>query len=162
MLALLADARAEAEGSNGPVARELNGMRFTVAPSGAKHGFRYRLDTGDDGEVWLIKHSADPRQWNLFVSVRAFALLTFGYLGVRRRFEERLVALEATVAAASVNRVDVACDLDAPGFEPEPDSFVAPARTQARSYHPGDGARAAEVTVHRRARRVNGVTVGQS
>jgi hypothetical protein len=132
-----------------------------VAPSGAKHGFRFRLDTGDDGEIWLIKDSADTRQWNLFVSVRAFALLNYGYPGIRRRFEERLAALEATIVAASVNRVDVACDLDAPGFEPEPDSFIAPARTQAQSYHPSDGVRAAEVTVHRLARRVNGVTVGR-
>jgi hypothetical protein len=161
VLALLADARAEAEAINGPVARELNRLRVTVAPSGAKHGFRFRLDTGDDGEIWLIKDSADARQWNLFVSVRAFALLTYGYPGVRRRFEERLAALEATVVAASVNRVNVACDFDAPGFEPEPDSFVAPARTKAQSYHPSDGVRAAEVTVHRLARRVNGVTVGR-
>jgi hypothetical protein len=160
VLALLTDARAEAEAINGPVAREINGLRFTVAASGAKHGFRYRLDTGDDGEVWLIKHNADPRQWNLFASVRAFALLTYGYPGVRRRFQERLAALEATVAAASVNRVDVACDLDVPGFEPEPDCFVAPARTQSRSYHPEEGVRAAEVTAYRLARRVSGVTVG--
>ena len=160
VLALLADARAEAEAINGPVAREVNGLRFTVAPSGARNGFRYRLDTGDDGEVWLIKHSGDPRQWNLFVSVRAFALLIYGYPAVRRRFEERLAALEATVAAVSVNRVDVACDLDAPGFEPEPDCFVPPAHTQTRSYYPGEGLRAAEAVAHWLGRRVSGVTVG--
>lgn len=171
MLALLADARGDAESINGPVLREANGLRFTVLPSGARNGFRYRIDTGDDGEVWLIKHSADARQWNFFASVRSFALLTCGYRGVKQRLSERLAKLEATVAAASVNRVDFACDLDAPGFEPEPDCFVAPARTRARSYHPGDGARLEDrtvpsagsnaVEVHRLARRVNGITVGR-
>jgi hypothetical protein len=161
VLEVLTDARAEAEAILGPVIRETNGLRFTVAPSGARNGFRYRLDTGDDGEVWLIKHSPDPRQWNLFVSVRAFALLAHGYGGVRRRLSERLAAFEADIAAVSVHRVDLACDFAAPAFEPDPDGFVAPARTQARSYHPGDDARAAETTVHRLARRVNGVTVGR-
>ena len=162
VLPLLADSRAEAEALNGPVAREVNSLCFTVAPSGAKNGFRYRLDTGDDGEVWLVKHNADARQWNLFASVRSFTLLTYGYPGVKRRLFERLARLEATVAAASVNRVDFACDLDAPGFEPDPECFVAPARTQARSYHPGDGAREGErLEVHRLARRVNGITIGR-
>ena len=161
-LALLADARTEAESINGPVAREMNGLRFTVAPSGARNGFRYRLDTGDDGEVWLIKHSRDARQPNLFVSVKSFALLTRGYAGVKQRLQERLAQLEAKVLDARPNRVDFACDLDAPGFEPEPNCFVAPARTRARSYHPGDGAREEErVEVHRLARRVNGVTIGR-
>ena len=50
-----------------------NRGHYIVILSSAKHGFRYRLDTGDDGEVWLVKDSADPRQWNLFASVRAFA-----------------------------------------------------------------------------------------
>jgi hypothetical protein len=56
-----------------------------VAPSGARNCFRYRLDTGDDGEVWLVKHNADARQWNLFASVRSFALLTHHYAGVKQR-----------------------------------------------------------------------------
>lgn len=163
LLALLADARAEAEAINGPVARDLNGLRFTVAPSGARNGFRYRLNTGDDGEVWLIKHSADPRHWNLFAAVKSFALLTHHYAGVKRRLlEERLAQLEATVREARPNRVNFACDVNAPGFEPEPDCFVAPARTGARTYHPGEGAREGErVEVHRLARRVNGITVGR-
>ena len=94
--------------------------------------------------------------------MRSFALLTHGYAGVKQRLAERLDRLEATVAEARPNRVDFACDLDAPGFEPEPDCFVAPARTRARSYHPGDGAREGDrVEVHRLARRVNGVTVGR-
>lgn len=154
---------AEAEAINGPVAREFNALRFTVAPSGARNGFRYRLDTGDDGEVWLIKQSEAPREWNLFASPKSFALLTHHYAGVKRRLlEERPAQLEATVLDARPNRVDFACDLDAPGFEPEPDCFVAPARTGARSYHPGEGAREGErVEVHRLARRVNGVTVGR-
>lgn len=163
LLILLADARNDAEAINGPVARELNGLRFTVASSGARNGFRYRLDTGDDGEVWLVKHSGDPSQWNLFASVKSFALLTHHYAGVKRRLvEERLAQLEATVRDARPNRVDFACDVDAPGFEPEPDCFVEPARTRVRSYHPGDGAREGErVEVHRLARRVNGIMVGR-
>lgn len=163
LLALLADARAEAEAINGTVTREVGKLRFRVAPSGARNGFRYRLDTGDDGEVWLIKHSEDPSQWNLFASVKSFALLTHHYAGVKRRLlEERLAQLEATVRDARPNRVDFACDLDAPGFEPNPECFVSPARTQSRSYHPGDGAREGDrVEVHRLARRVNGITIGR-
>jgi hypothetical protein len=172
LLALLVDARAEAEAINGPVTRELNGLRFTIAPSGARNGFRYRLDTGDEGEVWLIKHSSDASQWNLFVSVKSFALLTHHYAGMKQRvLEERLAQIEATIRDVRPNRIDFACDLDAPGFEPEPDCFVAPGRTRARNYYPGDGARLEDratlsiaggvVEVHRLARRVNGITVGR-
>ena len=62
---------------------------------------------------------------------------------VKARLEERLAAFEATVLDARPNRVDVACKLDAPGFEPETDGFIQPARTWAcnhlcaRSVAPG-------------------------
>jgi len=162
VLAVLADARAEAEASNGPVAREVGGLHFRVAPSGARNGFRYRLDTGDGGEVWLVKQSADARQWNLFASVKSFALLRHHYAGVKERLLERQAQLEATVLDARPNRVDFACDLDAPGFEPEPECFIQPPWTRVRSYHPGDGSREGErVEVHRLARRVNGIMIGR-
>ncbi len=54
MLGVLADARAEAEALGGPVPREVDGLGFRVLPRGAPEGFRYLLDTGDDGEVWRL------------------------------------------------------------------------------------------------------------
>ena len=71
------------------------GIPVHVAESGMKGGFRYRLDTGPDGEVWFLANSDDPKGWNIRVSVKSLSLALYGYAGVKARIYAMLENLEA-------------------------------------------------------------------
>ena len=109
----LRDAKARARDQMHPEPLELGGVPVRVSEAGARGGYAFTMDTGDDGEIWFIKDRTD-NQWNVRVSVRALPLAIHGIGAVVRRLYERLEAFGATVLRESVSRVDIAADFHMP------------------------------------------------
>lgn len=154
----LALARDEAQAEMRPVLVEIGGVRGLVAETGARGGFRYRLDTGDDGEIWFFKHSEARDEWNIRVSCRARPLALHGYSVVRDGLRARLEAMGVDVRGESVGRVDLAADFVLPGFELRAERFVAHSRTTKEER--GE-AEKREYLVCMKGRRTTSVTIGK-
>lgn len=105
-----------------------------VASTGAKGGYRYRCDTGPDGEVWFFKRGKNPTDWNIRVSVGSACLATRGYYGTKQRLYETLEALGAIVLCESIGRVDYAIDYLDPDFEIRPSDFVAHSSSNRKAH----------------------------
>lgn len=163
-LLTLADAkeRAQAEGEDQLVT--LGRFKGYVGRTGTSGGYAYRIDTGFDGEIWFIKKSDDPSQWNIRVSVKSLPLATLGYSKVKQRLLRRLSDMGAKVLSESISRVDVAVDFLAPGLEIDPAQFVAHWKSRRPARETG-ALRPAEIggddmVVHWSGRRPSSVTIG--
>ncbi len=98
----LAEARTQAQNEKREVVAHIGHDRLPVmvAETGAKGGYRYRFDTGIDGETWFVAHSTNSKSWNFRVSVKSLALALSGYEAVKQRLSERLISFEAVGASA--------------------------------------------------------------
>ncbi len=134
-----------------------------VEAHGARGGYAFLADTGPLGCKWFFKNNADPRQWNIFASPRATALLAYGYHGVRDRLWATLTDMGAQIADHAVNRVDFAMDFRTSGFELALDQFVAHPHTKV-SPHWGTGRALTDRNQPAavvRGRRLESVTIGK-
>lgn len=93
----LAEARERAQFEKREVLAELGNtkMRVMVAETGMRGGYRYRFNTGIDGEIWSIAHSTNSKNWNIRVSVSSLGLALSGYEAVRSAIIKRLNDLNA-------------------------------------------------------------------
>lgn len=149
--------REAAAATNAPALVKVGSLDVHVAETGARGGYRYRADTGDDGEVWFFKRNTAKDLWRLRVSVKSLPLAVYGYAAVRKRLYERLEAMGATVLAESIGRVDFAVDMRLPGFALDPAAFVAHAHATREAHEEDEGA----VVVNYTGRRVSSVTIGK-
>jgi len=133
------------------------GVALTVAPTGAP-GYRWRADTGPDGEIWFFQRTDDPQQWAIRVSVRAQGLALYGYAYCRDRLYERLDAWRATVLREAVSRADFAVDVLAPGFAPRADRIVAHYNSSIGAHAEGEEG---EAEIYWCAGRVQSVRIGK-
>jgi hypothetical protein len=135
-----------------------------VQPYGLKGGYAFKCENGPLGEGWAFKANSNPREWNIFCSVRASALLAYGWNETIRRIYARLDAMGCRVAGHGVNRVDYALDfLMPPAFEPRLEQFVAHAHAVIK---PHWGKReiddiAIRPTAVCRGRRLESITIGK-
>lgn len=151
VLRQLALAREQAQSERREVFVELGNEKISVmvAETGARGGYRYRFDTGLDGEIWFIAHSINSNNWNIRVSVKSLALALYGYESVKERLLKRLKALGAfglarrkSVSEEVINtplerisRFDYCFDFIMPSaFEPLPKRFIAHQRTKKHVY----------------------------
>ena len=135
----LSSAKAQAQNEKRSVLMELGSenMSVMVAETGASGGYRYRFDTGMDGEVWFIAHSTNSEGYNIRVSAKSLALALHGYEGVKERILNRFKILEAmgqgrhddtgkviNTPLERISRFDYCFDfiMDA-DFKPTPDRF---------------------------------------
>ena len=131
--AVLDTAQADARRTMRPVVVEWRGERFEVAETGARGGYRWRLDTGPLGATWFVKDGADledPTAWNLRCSWKSAPLATLGLGRVTAETYRFLEAIGATVTAESIGRVDFACDVRDEGFRLFPDHVITHSRTK--------------------------------
>lgn len=137
--AKLQEAKAEAERSpsgNGTFLH--NGLMMNVAPTGARGGYTYRCDSGCGGpfgEIWFLKQpNGRADEWGVRVSCRALPLALEGLAKVRERIETTLqrLGLAYQPGTESIGRVDVACDVLAPGLAPDRVHFVAHSRSRVQ------------------------------
>ncbi|WP_375595858.1 hypothetical protein ABWI00_06070 [Algihabitans albus] len=156
LLRSLEGARNAASALRSEMPLEVAGLSILVAETGARGGYRYRFTTGEDGEVWFIKHDTRVTQWNVRVSCRALGLALHGFAAIRQRIYDRAEALGIALRAESIGRVDIAADFLAPDLALVPSAFVAHSQSTRKAYHDGEG-----VDVHYTGRRVSGVTIGK-
>ena len=157
-LAMLEQARDEAQREMHPVLVHIGELAAHVAETGARGGYRYCFDTGEDGEIWFVKRDARVDRWNIRVSVKSFPLMLHGYAVVRDRLYTRLRAMEARVLAASIGRVDIAVDLRMYGFRLDPALFVAHSHCNKDAQFDPDQD---QFSVHYAGRAPSSVTVGR-
>lgn len=150
----LAEARAQAQDEKRDVLAYLGAEHIPVmvGETGARGGYRYRFDTGIDGETWFIAHSTNSKNWNIRVSVKSLSLALSGYEAVKDKIINRLIAFEAVGASAytdkvsgnskrlylpleRISRIDYCFDfiMDA-DFMPLPERFVAHQRAKKHVY----------------------------
>ncbi len=109
---------------------ELNGVKFKVAPTGARGGYAFRCHTGRLGEVWFFKKHSRRDQWGIRVSVSAIQCALRGLNGVKEHLEITLSKLGVAFlsGAESIARIDFAMDFLLPDFELVSDNFVMNSR----------------------------------
>lgn len=96
ILQQLSEARERAQNEKSDVFIELGEEKIPVmvAETGAR-GYKYRFDTGKDGETWFIAHSNNIKNWNIRVSIKSLTLALYGYNGAKAAMMEKLIALKA-------------------------------------------------------------------
>lgn len=158
--------RKEAEASNRdePACLGPGAVDVQVKSHGMRGGFRFVFTNGPAGAIFAVKANPDPKEWNLFVSVRALRLLTLGYVGTKLWLRETLAAMGFQITDLSVNRIDFAVDIRAPTFQLDVANFVCPAQAKLRPHWSKeqlltDDGNACSAVV--RGRRFESVTVGQ-
>lgn len=148
-----------------------------VGETGANGGYRWKLDTGPEGEIWFFKRSNNIQDWNIRVSVRAAQLAIKPWQDVRDGLYETLEKMGASVLEESIARVDFAVDFLADGFRLEPENFICAHQSTKSVY--GDTLRnvnpkaedahdptlcnegAGESLIHYKGRNVGSVTIGK-
>lgn len=137
-------ARQQAEKDRKPVTINLgeHEIPVAVAESGMRGGYRYRFDTGLDGEIWCIAASNDPEQWNIRVSVKSLSFALYGYIGCKKRIYDLLKKIEATgpttinpktgefndIPIEAISRVDYCFDFKSDNFLIDANCFIAHSR----------------------------------
>jgi hypothetical protein len=145
-------ARQQAERNRSPVTVRLGNDEtpVVVAESGMRGGYRYRFDTGLDGETWCIANSNDPSQWNIRVSVKSLSLALYGYKGAKERIYAMLEKLEAKGSGETnaktgeiyefpkeaISRVDYCFDFKSSDFLINPDYLIAHSRCKKNYFYP--------------------------
>ena len=147
----LAQAREQAQQERGDIFLALGSAKIAVmvAETGAKGGYRYRFNTGKDGETWFVVHSTNSDKWNIRVSISSLGLALGGYEAVTSGIINRLIALGAIgkkrfvtasgkavyIPQESISRFDYCYDfiMDS-DFQPLPQNFIAHQRTKKHVY----------------------------
>lgn len=141
----LEEAKERAQQEHGEVVVEIgdNNTPIMIAESGSKGGYRYRFNTGHDGEIWFVKRNNRIDQWNIRVSVSSLALNLYGYEGVKERLLNKLnkwgVKGEpregSNTPLERISRFDYCFDfIIDQEFEPIPSHFVAHHRVKKHVY----------------------------
>lgn len=142
----LENARLQAERQRSAVTIKLgiHEIPVAVAETGMRGGYRYRFDTGLEGEVWFIANSNAPDQWNIRTSVKSLSLALYGYRGVKKRIYSLLEKLGAigtnkidpvtgeidNSLKSAISRVDYCFDFKTANFQINPDFLIAHSRTK--------------------------------
>lgn len=152
VLEKLSEAREKAQSEKREVLTHIGKeeLPVMVAETGMGGGFRYRFDTGPDGEKWFVSHSTNTKNWNIRVSVKSLALALYGYEGAKSRLIKRLNDFEAKgqvrmlsakeavktdFPLERISRFDFCFDFVMLGaFEPLPKRFVAHQRAKKHVY----------------------------
>lgn len=174
VLETLAEAKAEAQASKKDAGAELGPRKIPVmvGETGAKGGYKYRFDTGPDGETWMVADSQKTELWNIKVSVKSLALALHGYEGVKARVLALLEDLGATGPRVvdpvtkettqrpreRVSRLDFCVDIQTDAaFQPEELRFIAHSHS-GRTFQ--DGSADEPGTRTRRGRELESVRIG--
>lgn len=160
---MLEAAKEEAAARQEPVLREIGPGQVPahVEASGLRGGYAFRLSTGPLGEVLAFKANSDPRQWNLFASIRASALAAYGMETARQNLLDRLQAMGCTVTGHAVNRVDYALDFWMQGFELSHERFICHPRTKVALHHGAKESDRDRPSMVARGRKLESITIGK-
>lgn len=151
----LAKAREQAQNEKREIPIDIGKKYKTVmvAETGARGGYRYRFDTGPDGETWLIAHSKNSQTWGIRATVKSLSLALYGYEKCKIRILNHLEDWGATglsrhdencnvinTPLERTSRFDYCFDFIMPNnFNPIPDNFVAHRRTKIQVFGKEEG-----------------------
>lgn len=136
----LKDAKEKAQNTRSPSLVLIGDSKIPVhvADTGGKGGYKYRLDTGIDREIWFIADSDKSDKWNIRVSVKSMSLALYGYRGVKRNilnFLKNINArgvLEDFKLLERISRVDYCFDFVSDDFTINPKCIHAHSRATRR------------------------------
>jgi len=162
VLEKLENAKLKAQNNNESCLVKINGIAIKVNLSGAKEGYKYIFDSGFDGETWFVKHSVDPEQWNIRVSIKSATLAEHGFNGAKDRLYKRFEKFGATILEESIGRIDFAVDIKAPDFILNPEGFVYHSRTTVNLRGEAEEVEDALFNFSMSGRKFSGVTIGKN
>lgn len=124
LLEKLTAAKEQASAEMRPSLIHHGGVALHVAESGARGGYAFRCDTGEEGATWFFKKSQKVEEWNIRVSLKSLNLALNGLGKVRGWLYETLEKLGADVLKESIGRVDYCVDFITDDFVLDPTTFV--------------------------------------
>lgn len=141
--------------------------RISVAESGARGGYAFRLDTGIDGETWFVADRESRDDWNVRVSVKSLSLALYGYSDVKKRVLSFLMnELQALYfetlnketgeildkhPKARISRFDYCFDYQSETFELNPKNLITSSNRMKKAYH---------VDCYERSNRIESIRLG--
>lgn len=169
LLDQLMSARNQAEEENAEVYIELGepAIQVRVAATGRAGGYKFRFDTGLDGETWFIANSVKSDNWGIAVSSKSLALSLYGYKGVKARILEHLGRFGAKgvrridpitkqpteTPLERISRADFCFDLLMPtDFNPDPHHFICHQKTNKKVF--------GQIFTHSSGEKVKGIQIG--
>jgi hypothetical protein len=135
LLNKLCAAKKEAQAEHRDAVVRIGDKVIKVSPGGIPY-YKYAFSTGDDGEMWFVKHSQAAAAWNIQVKIHSLAFASYGYAGAKIRLFEWLEVFGAIVTSQSIKRVDFCVDFLAPTLDIDLRQFRARTTTTKRSKYP--------------------------
>lgn len=135
-----------------------NGLDIQTGQSGKRGGYAFTFRIADFGAVWFAKRPKASDPWGLYVSIGSRELALKGLQQARDGLYAHLNALGFRVPndGVSINRVDYAVDILAPGFAIDPDAFVFHSRSNRKAIFEVE-----TVEANGRSGRTTSVTIGK-
>jgi hypothetical protein len=132
-----------------------SGLAIQSGQTGKRGGYAFTFRIDDFGAVWFAQKPKANDPWGLFVSIGSRELALHGLSKTRENLATLCDALGFRIPpdGISINRVDFAVDVLAPGFVLDPDAFLFHSRANRKAI--------AEVETNGRSGRTTSVTIGK-
>ncbi|WP_420396300.1 hypothetical protein [Nioella sp.] len=111
------------------------GLDIQTGQSGKRGGYAVTFRVYEFGATWFAKKPRASDPWGLYVSIGSRELALNGLDRTRQKLNALLVQLGFQLPhdGVSINRVDFAVDILAPGFVLDPDAFVFHSRANRKA-----------------------------
>jgi len=134
------------------------GLDIQSGQSGKRGGYAFTFRIYEFGAVWFAKKPKASDPWGLYVSIGSRELALNGLDKTRQKLDALLTRLGFRIPhdGISINRVDFAVDILAPGFCLDPDAFVFHSRANRKAI-----AEVETLEMNGRSGRTTSVTIGK-
>lgn len=111
------------------------GLDIESGQTGKRGGYAFTFKVYDFGATWFAKKPRASDPWGLYVSIGSRELALNGLDRTRQKLDALLAQLGFQLPhdGISINRVDFAVDILAPGFVLDPDAFVFHSRANRKA-----------------------------
>ena len=111
------------------------GLDIQSGQSGKRGGYAFTFRAYEFGATWFAKKPRASDPWGLYVSIGSRELALNGLDRTRQKLNALLIQLGFQLPhdGVSINRVDFAVDVLAPGFVLDPDAFVFHSRANRKA-----------------------------
>lgn len=158
LVQFLEEGKATAQDMLSDVWGQYAGFMIQTGQSGKRGGYAFTFRIDGFGAVWFAKKPRAQDPWGLYVSVGSRELALHGLGKTRETLTELCHALGFGIPldGISINRIDFAVDILAPGFVLDPDAFVFHSRTNRKVI-----SEFGTVEMNGRSGRTTSVTIGK-
>jgi hypothetical protein len=135
-----------------------SGLMIQSGQSGKRGGYAFTFRVDGFNAVWFAKKPKAKDPWGLYVSIGSRELALHGLSKTRENLATLCGALGFRIPpdGTSINRVDFAVDILAPGFVLDPDAFLFHSRANRKAI-----AEVETVEANGRSGRTTSVTIGK-